>query len=32
VPIKFDADQRVVSSLPIQPDIGNWHTVTLNFQ
>jgi hypothetical protein len=32
VPIKLDADQRVLTSLPIQADNGQWHTVTLLFQ
>jgi hypothetical protein len=32
VPIKFDAEQRVISSFPIQADNGNWHTVWLMFQ
>lgn len=32
VPITFDANQRVLSSLPIQADNGHWRTVTLVFQ
>jgi hypothetical protein len=32
VPITFDADQRVLSSLPIQADNAHWRTVTLIFQ
>ena len=32
VPINFDAAQRVISSMPVQADNTNWHTVTLMFQ
>jgi len=32
VPIAFDTEQRVLTSLPIQADNGQWCTVTLVFQ
>jgi hypothetical protein len=32
VPITFDANERVLSSLPTQADNGHWRTVTLVFQ
>lgn len=32
VPIRLDADQRALTSLPIQEDNGQWRTVTLVFQ
>jgi hypothetical protein len=32
VPINFDLEQRVLSSLPVQAENGHWHTVTLVFQ
>ena len=32
VPFSFDATNRKISSLEVQPEVGHWHPITMNFQ